>query len=1084
MALEVLYGNSVDALARELADRVGAFAADDPLASPLVVVPGRALSAIVERRIAERLGVAMSVRRVGARGLWSRVADSAGLTVLDARRLAAEIVARAATSPFLAEVREYVAQAPAEAREPRAIEAAVSLAALILEDDRERPALVDAWLSGASPEGTPKWQGALFAELFDRDGAAREGDGVLPSRAAACALGRGGALPERVHIFCPAPPSPGDLDNLRRLVAGATVTAYVTSPCRGFWEDFSPDDPRLLVALGRAGRAAVRAWNALGEHASDDVHTARPATTVLSTMQALVLDRARAEAPPPAPDASLTFHDCPNPTREAEIAKSLVLDAMAGPSALQPQLRPDEVAIVVPERLTEEYFARLARALASPPALPFTIVGRRLVETSPAAAAARALLALPGGEITRDSVLRALCHDAVRTRPHGVTAGGMRSLARRLGVLWGADASDLEGTHVDRDIYHWDQALSRLSLGFFADARPDVIDHGRGPWLGFVVTDEDADDAAALVDGARRLLSDASKLARASLPLRDWSAALAAYLDTYLVEEDRDAGRAAALDACGALAALDVDGRAVSYAAASRWLTDALMELEDPGGEPLFEGAVVGSLSALAAAPARMVVIVGALESALPRTDARHPLDVGTTPRTRPLSRADRDRYNVLTRVTDAERVAVTWVGRDPASGAPSVPSPVVADLRAAVDELGEPSLAGALTRAHPTNRAEDAGAALRARAAIVEANMTTVARAIHGAGGPPRDLDEVFDKVTPTDRAKLERLLSVPRPPAGGPAARRVSLGLLRRFVEWPVSAAAEWLTQVEDQDDPEEPLDGDALTRAIVLRPAMLRAEGDPSRARAFRDQAYLRRELAGVAPSGFYGAREREVEDEIIDAWAAAGGLSGLIEVAFGAARPLGERVRRRACARVGVWEVNGVTPAMTPDLSRSVALCMSKKPSLRHALPAAISLAVLASEGEPLPGSHTVAALGTEGSSTFRVRTPERDEATAWLAALLEDLTRGPPPYTVTFSAVATWAQHGRKQEKGRARGHGQPPSAKSLADVVEEELSRPMSPSVGPLARAELALPDERDAALLLQTRYEFLLSRLEQLDER
>ncbi len=1064
MALEVLYANSVDSLARELADHLREQVADDPLASPMVVVPGRALSAVVERRVAERLGVAMSLRRIGARGLWSRVAETAGLSVVEPRGLAAELLSRAQTSPALGEVRAYLDAAPAEARGERGVELAVSLAGLLLQDDRERPAHIDAWLRGHRVEDAPAWQGALLAELFAPDGVSRAGSSVLPSRAVAASLARGGSVPARVHLFCPAPPAAGELDNLAGLMRGAQVTAYVTSPCRGFWEDYSPDDPRLLAALGRAGRHGVRAWNHLADHTTDDLHVDRASGTVLGRLQAEVLERARMDAAPPAPDASLTLHDCPSTAREAEIVKGIVLDALAGASQMTPPLRPDQIAIVVPERVDEEYFPRLARALAAPPSVPVAIVGRRLAETSAAAAAARTLLALPAGEITQSSLLRALCHEGVSARAPGSTAAGLRSLARRLGVRWGADARALVGTHVDRDLYHWDQALSRLSLGFFADASPEVVDHGRGAWLAFPVAEEDAVDAAALVDGGRRLLSDTASLAAASLSLTDWAAALGAYLDTYLVDDDRDAGRQAALDACTDLAALDVDGRLVDYAVAARWLEAALDEVEDPGGEPLFEGVTMGALSAIAASPARLCVLVGASESALPQPDTRHPLDVGATPRARSPSQADRDRYHVLTRLADTERLAITWVGRDGA-GDVCPPSPIVGDVRAAVTELGGPELVEALTRVHPTNRAEGHDGALRPRALALEAQMQRLAAAWRHEGPPARDLPELLARLAPREQEKLASLLSLSPPPAESSASRRASLGQLRRFVEDPLSAA-DWITGLGDDDEEDtEPLEGDSLLRAIVLRPAIVGADGDLARARELRDGLYLRRELAARAPAGFFGARERAAQDALLEAWAAAGDLSGYHEIALGPGRALGSRVDRRATAQLGRWELRGVTPPMTHDLGASIAFAPSKAPTERHALPSLLALTVLAALGEALPDPHLVRVFGAAESLELAVATPTRDDARGWLEALLEDLAAGPPPYVVTFKAAA-----GAK-------------TASQLAERVEDELRNPRFPRRGPLARLALDPPDGGTSAWLMTRRFDFLLQRLRKVGD-
>lgn len=1063
--LEVLYANSVDALARELADRLRDEIADDPLVSPLVVVPGRALSAVVERRVAERLGVAMSVRRVGARSLWERVAETAELALVEPRALAATILEMAPRSPALSDVLRYLDAAPASARGKRGVEVALSLAELLLDDDRERPGHIDAWLRGQRVPGAPAWQGELLCELFSSDGVARTRSLVLPSRAVAATVARGGQLPERAALFCPAPPSPGELDNLRRLAHDARVTAYVMSPCRGFWEDYSADDPRLLAALGRAGRVATRAWNLLADHSTDDVHVERAATSVLRALQAATLERARADAPTPAPDRSLTLHDCPSPAREIEIVKAIVLDAISGPGAMTPPLRPDQVSILVPERLTDEYLPRLARVLASPPALPFTVVGRRLVETSPEAAAARALLALPAEEITRDSVLRVLCHEGVRARGADAPAARLRALARRLGVYRGADGRALVDTDVELDLYHWDQALSRLSLGFFADATPDIVDHGRGPWLTFPVAAEDEGAAAALVDGARRLLSDAARLSQASLPLTDWAAALAAYLDTYLADDDRDAGRGAALEACAGLAALDVDARPVDFSVAATWVAGALDELEDPGGEPLFQGVLVGALGTVAAAPARLSVLVGALESALPRAPVRHPLDVGAAPRPRELSQADRDRHHVLTRASDAERLAVTWVGRDPSSGEPVSPSPVVGDLRAALGELGGPDLAAAVTRAHPESRAdleEHDDAASRPRAVQLEANMAAIARALRDAGEPPRSIAELASRVTPSDLDRLERLLSVPRAPSPGTTTKRVTLSLLRRFVESPVEPAAQWVAGASEHDDEEsEPLEGDGLLRTALLRPALLRADGDAQRARALRDGAYLRRELAGTAPTGFFGTRERAAQDALLDAWAAAGDLSEFAELVLGAGRPDGERLVRRAAVRLGDWEITGAAPAMTRGLGQSVAFTTSKTPSPRHALGAAVSLTVLAAAGEELPSSHLTRLIAGEGPVEYEFATPERSDAEAWLTELLDDLASGPPPYTVSFDAAAT------AREKRC-----------SLASAVAAGQRSASFEPRGPLARAGLGPPDDDAGEALMRRRFDFLLDRL------
>jgi exodeoxyribonuclease V gamma subunit len=922
---EVLLDTFVHGVADERARR-------GPFAPIAVVIPNGNVETYLRLGIAERLGIAANLDMVFLRRLLAglgeravpdgRVADA---TVIEGHLLALlhddDFLAR----PELTRVRDYLLAAGGErdAVDRRRVQLGETLAHLFDEYASARPDMLAAWRQGAraTTDDLEIWQRALWLAIFGPDGrlpAQGRRDGVrwLPL----------GALWDEAMATTPPPLAGGTLHvfgisyvatayhrMLGQLAAAAEVCVYTLNPCRedaaalraGAPVEVAPDTHLAVNLWARPGRANLRLWAAAPGATCTEDFPAGDRSTVLRRLQAdIVAGRAPAAGGEgAAPDDSLVVLPCPSLRRELEVVAAEIWRLLRADESL----RASDIAVIVPDRQKDLYLAQLPSVFADSCDLPHNVTDLPAAGSHRAAEAIALLIDLPFSTFTRKEVLPLVTHPCLLARFPDATAEDFQALAAGLGIVRGAERADFAPAYLQRDLYSWDQGLRRLALGAVAD-RPDEdgpvpIAVGGADYLPGPLTF----DRSALGFGllARSLLGDAAFAAgrggERERPLAEWLDFLRALVRAYLVvDEDDGAGRAVV---AGFLAALDgladsgLGDAKVSYRVAALLAQRGLGALPSGRGHYLASGVTVASFVPMRAIPFRAVFVLGLGQDAFPRPPGLHELDLRAhDERPGDVDGRQQDLYMFLETLLSArDHVRLSYVSRDEITGDELPASPALLQLRAVLQRgyLDAPALArlfGDHGVGRPPLRRYDDRAERRAVLPAAEAEHR--ARALGVALGPrlppgssPRQRLAGLPAPLATD---LAHVLGLPALPAAAePRAAqlvRISLALLRRFLEDPLQASARLAlgmaaAKFGDGGDAEvehEPFDDDPLLRATLARQSMmgaiLAAQGTPPwpQVEACFERASLSAELAGRGPAGIYRTVRAERAKGVLAAW----------------------------------------------------------------------------------------------------------------------------------------------------------------------------------------------------------------------
>ncbi|MDR0966700.1 MAG: exodeoxyribonuclease V subunit gamma [Myxococcales bacterium] len=676
---------------------------------------------------------------------------------------------------------------------------------------------------------------------------------------------------------------------------------YALNPCAEFWEQMPAGfevergdqaDPfglnaekghPLLQAWGRPGRENIRV---LDELTGCDFHDAfdldAAPTTVLARLQRDILlntpepTSIDADAPPTTDinidDGSVAILACASLQRECEAIAGEIARALRR----DPSLRFGEVAVLVAHGDPTPHVAHLTSALAAFH-IPVSVGDLPFEHSSRLAEAAQLLLDLPLGRFTRSEVLRVLTHPALRGHVKGLEHDTLPTLIDRLGIHYGLDRGDQGQSYLRRDLFNWDQGLARLALGQVMRARtlgdetPVQIERGDGvrrywpeaPPLAF---EGGVGQWALLV---RSLLADArlaadgnqSERPQAWRTLGEWARFISAMFETYLFAESEadEAERDQLVRAAGSLEGhvLHERGTAralrIPYRVACELLRQKLAGMRGRIGHFLLDGVAIGALQPQRALPFRQVFVAGLDATEFPGISRRDPLDLRREELCpgpdRGLKRFDvfeRERAQYLfleTLLCARDRLVLTFVGRDPITGEPLAPSPIVIDLERALARLAPghdfrralpdrrcdlalfPSLA-ALLRAEFMDVGDDfpsrpsaqrEACALTFRALLERRNPEAMRAFLQSGQALDRATFEAI--VAPLDEAERQAARRIadalallpktavapPSAPSAEPRESIVSLSMLRKFLEDPAQASAQALLRLEMLSDEE---------------------------------------------------------------------------------------------------------------------------------------------------------------------------------------------------------------------------------------------------------------------------------------
>ena len=517
------------------------------------------------------------------------------------------------------------------------------------------------------------------------------------------------------------------------------------------------------------------------------------------------------------------------------------------------------------------------------------------------------LLKLPFGRFTRAEMLSLLSHPALSAKLEGLTPGDLAGLAEKLGIIYGADRSDHEGTYVDEDVFNWDQGVRRLTLGAFmtggksGDERIFATADGR--WLVEEVAGDALPAAARFGMLVRSLLADARYVRKEQLTLSQWAAFFTSQVERYFepTEARDEHDRFRISGALGRLEQMDW-GIKVSGRTAAAIAERTLAELSGGRGRYLAEGVVVSSFLPMRAIPFKVVFLLGLGEGLFPAAGRRDALDLRAAKRRAgDVDPSERDRYMFLeTLLCTRQKLYLSFVRRDEQTGDPLQPSAVVQELLHTLKSgyLGEDGLEQ--LKVKPALRRYDDQLSLIDTfidEAKVEAQVQAIAASWQKHSGAPAIEDPAsgFNAIrkyaAPGEWDKLAAMLKLPAGPpdfkeasseaiteAGLPgreAEAVLTMAALRRFLECPMQGwASAMLGLAETEDDQadreEEDFEMARLAETTLLRSAFYQAATQSSEPAEVYKRMADRIKLSGHFPVGEPGRVLSDKHLKIINGW----------------------------------------------------------------------------------------------------------------------------------------------------------------------------------------------------------------------
>lgn len=985
-------------------------------------------------------------------------------------------------------------------------------------------------------------------------------------------------LPETLHVFGLSYVAPAFAEVFALLAERADLCVYAINPCLEFWEDVDaaglralrdgwarrgqkasgshsgshrgsdPDggfgddsdafddagedpfgldvsgDTPALRLWGRPGREFIRLLDELARcaFAAGFVDPAPgPERSLLGRIQRDILVRApeRPRAEAGAADESIRFIAAPNVRREVEIVADLIWQLVSRDDALgdpADPLRFHQVAVMVTDRDREAYLTHIESIFRERHRLPFNIIDRALSGQSRVVEAIERLLDLPLGEFGFDEVMGVLTHPAIG----GAVAEDLdrwRSWCDRLGIVFGADRTDLADTYIEEDVYNWDQAMRRLLLGAFctgersgdervfavegwgADAPAD--DGPAGTWLPLETAPDALADVGRLIALVRRLVADARASAAAEMSMTDWAIYLHRLVTTYVRADG--VGDEVALGAClrafETLRAADLEGQVVGFPVAREMARIQLRALEGWRGQHQADGVVVSSLLPMRAIPFRVVFVLGLGEGQFPAPERQNPLDLRRARRRAgDVSPPERDRYLFLeTLLAARDRFFLSYVARDAATGEPLEPSPVVRELQYILRGYVSEDSLRAMTRRYPIAAYDPAAADIDSDITTEklagpignEARRAARIRALRDhlrahTGGHLPELSQLRASLDPQTEQALSQVLAVAdgEDAAAEADALRLPLRAVQRFLESPLQGWAQYVLGLADdpegrdpEDEADEPLAMARRDRTALLRRAFWEGGGDPAAVQAAYAEGFRRYALAGVAPVGIFADVRRARDLEVLETW--RGNLDPLglppLEawrtVRLGRGAEFGDvddalppitldvplaGGRRRAV------ELYGTLPRLSPDRRTSLRCLESAVPDEKHFLPGFLAAVALSAVGVP-PGE-VVRAVVTGRSRQAPPRlerwyfVPPPQVARDWLRTVVGELIDRKHDYRLPIEVVLRWRDDRLRDPDARLRWPHRERTSDGFGPVRDPD---------------RLPVPDEREADAMVDRRY-------------
>ncbi|MBF6567732.1 MAG: exodeoxyribonuclease V subunit gamma [Candidatus Binataceae bacterium] len=1129
MGIRLHYANRPEALVPPLAELVARQQRRQPLERVQIVVPNRIVQDWLTLRLSERIGVAANLAFPFLRNYLGEIVarTDSKIKILDADHLQMVLFECMRSLPAdgpeaINEVNRYARAGADDRAELRLFQLAKQIAELFREYSISRITMVRGWRDKSAARSlneAERWQRKLWLRIFAPDGAldaqwVRDQEFrwmLLPEAFEALTASQLEPIASDVmHVFGVGYAGPAFIRMFEKLGASMNVFIYALNPCMEFWEDLQntagmareawprrghkspaglagddpfkldmPGDNPALRWWGRPAREYIRLLNELTDcdfdpHFIPRAPSPRDDAPLLARLQDDILMRVPerqpilAAAQAATDDKSIRFFACAGIRREIEIAANQIWSIIREPSQPEP-LRFHQIAVIVPDSAYEDYLPQIEAVFSDLHQIPIEVVSRPLASESRVAEAIDLLLQLPLGRFTRQEMLRLLTHPAIAGE-EDVDVARWTSWCEALGVFFGADDSDLEGTYLQgKHLFHWDQALKRLALGLFmtgersGDAR-FFNASGDPAYLPYELAQDEIASAAKFIRLARGLLNAAIELRRSRRTLEEWVRVLSdfilGYVRTQTPADERIRDRCIAM--IESMAAPGIAAAEVSYEIACDSAQARISGIDSHSGGLAERGVTIGPLSALRSIPFRTIFLPGLNETDFPERPRRDPIDLRLIKR-QPgdVTRSERDRHLILETILAArERLHISYVARDQITGEPLEPSVVVRELQSILrgylssqqvegltvtppaspydlkyfgDLVGKPA-----SDPEPPNfdpRARDA-----ARMSALRANLQEHCGALVL---PDRD-QPITEFLSNGVKESLRRALRLIDPPPPAHAEKPVELGLsiaaLRRFLECPLQGTARYLLRMKDEDEAgqdyqDEPLAQSRLHRIILMRSAFWTGRGDENRMREAYGSGMRIAQAHGQAPVGTFAAASTPADGVLLRGWnnqahsAEVADLAEWQEVRVGRADEFAQAGRivneikltvevPRSGGGYTQWKVkiHGNAGWFSPNLDQTIKCILRDEAKPVDFLGLSLSAIVLKAAGATR--AKILQALVICDGNRFESRVvelPDAAQSSAYLTTLVADLLSGKNHYFLPIEAVGNILSKGNSGE---------------------------------------------------------------------
>lgn len=1148
--LKVFYSNKPEALLAQFQAHLEAVVGLPPrdlFRTTKLIIASRPMEAWLKHQLVHRAGIVANFETWLLRRFSSKLVERAfpDHSILDREALKDLLLTRFlagdVSGPELWPVRHYLGPLGGPSAELRAVQLAAQLGHVFEEYVFSRREMLASWARGyPSPldggSELARWQRQLWQRVL----ADSKGSRMLPTDLLKVAPQRLVTQGEPLFVFGFSHLGASYHELLVHLARATDIFYFALTPCMEFWEDLesvrerskrfiqlslfdlapasekvakeaplslSADECRPLALWGRPAREAMRQLNqAVGGKAEGAfVDPSRLAPTLLSRLQADILVRkpsTRAESPVLAkPFDGIEVACAPSLRRECEFVAGRIWALLQS----QEDLHLDEIAVCISARDAESYVAPLLCAFRENHDLPWQLAGVPFALTSPLVEAALLLLELPLSRFTRADVLRVLTHPVVAGRFPQVQAQAWVRWVDSLGIVHGHSHADHRDTYVDRDLLNWDQGLKRLALGAFLSTHADnddrLIELNGERYLADPAGRHLDQGAGSLLLLARSLLADTRALQDKKLTAAEWARALDQLLSAYLVPQDDAQRRAldAVLRAVRALALRALGDGPLSFLVAKELVREELASAGSSSGGAVTGGVRISTLDASRGIPARVTFIVGLCEGAFPASESGEALDIRSSrPLASDVNAREKDESLFLEALLcTKDRLVLSYLGRDEATGDQRSASPLLVELLRLLDEcylgrsVDEPR-AHPLIHHIPLWRAESEA---KQDALVAPSASALLERSLHAAGQSlgSSTVRQALDSLPPATRALLAPALAHPLPAkvaAPEDQVRRVSLSQLHSFLLCPIQGSARVRLRLGDEEEElvhrtDEIFNSSALVAVPLLKKAFIDAwrnsgggilpSDDASLEQAWDSRAE-RLVAQGMLPLGVFLEAEKGEALEVMRKWRdALGSSQGLQVMRFGPAEEH-ERLERAEKAlefqlQSRVELVGATQPLLGPESDTSLLLLRRKYPGpgrekhVQELLRPWLDCLALTAAGVLPARPHRVVLAYRDARLAATLAPVSQDEARRYLQELLGDLLFGDNELLLPLSAV-------EKAERERV-------SPMDFAALVHDALLGPRPACTGPVRRPErFRIPGDDEVRRLIERRFTPFFSRL------